>query len=203
MSVRNFFLLLSLSFSLFAGAQTLRINGFSGYTFRERFNISGTFNADAVVQDAAHFGGGLEFMPNENYGIEIFYQVQPTTGTVEAFPVAFGPYDINVNYIMLGGLRYQPFGDRVSGYGGLCLGAGFLTGEADASRFAIGGRMGVLISGDSGIGLKLGAQLFSPIQGVGAGLSFGTGGSGVSVSTYSSIVQFGFTGGICFTLPGK
>lgn len=203
MSVRSLILLLALASSLGAQAQTLRINGFAGYTFRERFDISGSFNARGVVQDAAHFGGGLEFMPTEDYGIEVFYQIQPTAGSIEAFPVAFGPYDINVNYIMLGGLRYQPFGDRVSGYGGLCVGAAFLTGDADASRLALGGRLGLLISGASGVGIKLGAQLFSPIQGVGAGLTFGTGGSGVSVSTYSSIVQFGFTGGLCFTLPSK
>jgi len=203
MSARSLLLLLTLAFCLGAQAQTLRINGFGGYTFRERFDISGTFNSRGVVESAAHYGGGLEFMPNEDYGVEVFYQIQPTSGSIEAFPLAFGPYDINVNYIMLGGLRYQPFGDRVSGYGGLCAGAAFLTGDGDASRVAIGGRLGLLISGASGVGIKLGAQLFSPIQGVGAGLSFGTGGSGVSVSTYSSIVQFGFTGALCFTLPSK
>ncbi len=201
MNTRSLLLLLCLSMGAMAQAQGLRINGFGGYTFQERFEISGTYNGRGVLDDGAHFGGSLEFMPSDEMGIELLYQVQPTTGGIEAFPFAFGPYEVNVNYIMLGGLRYAPLSDQVSGFGGLNLGVGFLTGEADASRFTVGGKLGLFIKATESVGLKLGAQFFSPVQGIGAGLSFGTGGSGVSVGSYSTILQFGFTGGLSFTLP--
>jgi hypothetical protein len=52
------------------------------------------------------------------------------------------------------------------------------------------------------LGLKIGAQLMSPVQGAGAGLFFGTGGARVGISTFSTVFQFGFTGGLRFSFGG-
>lgn len=49
-------------------------------------------------------------------------------------------------------------------------------------------------------GIRLQAQLLSPVQAAGGGFYFGTGGSGIGVSTYSSIYQFNLGGSLVFRL---
>ena len=50
------------------------------------------------------------------------------------------------------------------------------------------------------VGLRLQAQALAPIQGSGFYMFAGSGGSGGGVSVYSTLVQFGFTGGLIFRL---
>ncbi|MEZ4738294.1 MAG: hypothetical protein R2818_02815 [Flavobacteriales bacterium] len=108
-----------------------------------------------------------------------------------------------MHYVMLGGLGYKPFSPAVSGYGGVNLGVGFISGDASATKFAIGGKLGLMFNASSTVGIKVGAQVLSAVQGAGGGFYFGTGGASAGVSTYSSIYQFGFTGGLCIALQGR
>ncbi len=192
-----------------AAAQNIRLNLFSGYTFQDKFPLGGSYAyggytytySDGVIGESAHFGGSLEFEVRRNKSIELLYQNQPTNGYIRTGLGELGPYDVSANYIMLGGLNYIPFNDKVKGYGGINLGCAFMTGDAEATKFAIGGKLGLMIEMSPTVGLKLGAQLLSPVQGAGGGFYFGTGGASAGVSTYSSIYQFGFTGGLVFTFP--
>jgi hypothetical protein len=188
-------------------AQNLRINGFGGYTFRDKFDVGGSYNgfsySGGAINESAHFGGGLEFVLRKTKSIELFYQNQPTTGYLS---YGFGQQntDVSVNYLMIGGLGYAPFSPVVSGYGGLNIGAAWASSDlGNSTKFAWGGKLGLMINASESIGIKLGAQLLSPVQGAGGGLYFGTGGASAGVSTYSTIYQFGFTGGLCFTLNGS
>lgn len=202
---------LSLAFALITfvtvtvTAQNIRINGFGGYTFQDRFPMGGSYGGysynEGRIADGAHYGGSIEFELRKNTCLELLYQNQPTEGYISGGLFEYGPYDITANYIMLGGLGYKPFSEMVSGYGGINIGAAFLSGDANVTKFAVGGKLGLLINVTPVVGIKLGAQLLSPIQGVGGGFYFGTGGASAGVSTYSTIYQFGFTGGLCFTLP--
>jgi hypothetical protein len=186
-------------------AQNVRVNLFSGYTFQDKFPVGGTYYgytySEGVIEEGAHFGGSIEFEARRNKAIELLYQNQPTTAYYKGSSglLETNKYDVSVNYIMLGGLHYAPFSPLVHGYGGFNIGAGFLTGDATATKFAWGGKLGLLLNASEKVGIKLGAQLLSPVQGAGGGFYFGTGGAGVGVSTYSSIYQFAFTGGLCFT----
>jgi hypothetical protein len=191
------------SVTMAAQAQKLRLNAFSGYTFQDRFPIGGTYAgysySEGRVAASAHFGGSLEFEVRRNVAVELLYQAQPTDGYIGTTFREYGPLNVTANYIMLGGLHYAPFSPLVHGYGGFNIGAGFLTGDATATKFAWGGKLGLLLNASEKVGIKIGAQLLSPVQGAGGGFYFGTGGAGVGVSTYSSIYQFAFTGGLCFT----
>ncbi len=196
--------------ALGAGAQTVRLNLFSGYTFQDKFPLGGSYYyggytytySEGVVDEGAHFGGSIEFEVRRNKSIELLYQNQPTQGYLRGGNYNdFGPYDVSINYIMLGGLNYAPFSDKVKGYGGLNLGCAFMTGDAEATKFAWGGKLGLMIEMSPTVGLKLGAQLLSPVQGAGGGFYFGTGGASAGVSTYSSVYQFAFTGGLVFSFP--
>jgi hypothetical protein len=186
-------------------AQNVRVNLFSGYTFQDKFPVGGTYYgytySEGVIEEGAHFGGSIEFEARRNKAIELLYQNQPTTAYYKGSSglLETNKYDVSVNYIMLGGMNYVPFNETVKGYGGINLGCAFMTGDAEATKFAFGAKLGLMIEMSPSVGLKLGAQVLSPVQWAGGGVYFGTGGAGVGVSTSSSIYQFGVTGGLVFT----
>ena len=74
---------------------------------------------------------------------------------------------------------------------------------ADATATLAG--VGLMISPNERFGIKLAAQVLSPVQGASGGLYLGAGTGGVStgagISTYSSIYQFGFFGALTFSFP--
>lgn len=184
----------------------MRLNVYGGYTFKDRFSLSGTYNGytyqEAAINESAHFGAGLEFEVRPNKAVELYYQNQATTGYIES-TFSRNEIDVSVNYAMLGGLGYAPFSDLVKGYGGILLGAAWMNSDFGSStKVAWGGRLGLLISPNERFGIRLGAQVLSPIQGAGGGLYFGTGGAGAGVSTYSTIYQFAFMGGIAIGMSG-
>jgi hypothetical protein len=199
--------------SLLAGglsAQNVRINLFSGNTFQDKFPIGGSYYyggytytySEGVIEESAHFGGSIEFDVRRNKAVELLYQNQPATVYYRGSSSLLEDYkyDVSINYIMLGGVNYAPFSDKVKGYGGLNLGCAFMTGDAQATKFAWGGKLGLQIDMSPSVGLKLGAQLLSPVQWTGGGVYFGTGGASAGVTMGSSIYQFGLTGGLCFNL---
>ena len=190
-----------------AASAQVKLNGFGGYTFQDRFNLGGSYNgysySEGVLGEGAHFGGSIEFELRPNKSIELLYQTQSTQGYLRGGGFDFPANDVSVHYLMLGGLGYQPLSEVVSGYGGINLGGALLGGDASATKFAIGGKLGLLVNLSSTVGIKMGAQVMSMVQGLGGGFYFGTGGSGAGVSTYSSVYQFGLTGGLCIALQGR
>lgn len=185
-------------------AQSLRINLNGGYVFRDRFPIYTTQGAvEAAIVEAPVFGGGLEYLVNPDYGMELYYLGMPTEGRLRSGSFRYAE-QVMVNYIMAGGLRYAPFSEKVKGFGGVSLGMALFEGETVSRAYAAWGlRGGVLINATDRIGLRIGAQLHSPIEAVGGGLYIGTGGTGGGVQTYSTIYQFGFTGGLAIAFGGK
>jgi hypothetical protein len=109
--------------------------------------------------------------------------------------------DVNIHYILLGGTRYFPISDVVSGFGSLDAGLAVLApgndiDENNTTKFAWGLRAGLRMAPSEKVSLRIHAQLLSPVQAAGGGFYFGTGGSGVGVSTYSSIYQFNLGGSV-------
>jgi hypothetical protein len=186
-----------------AQAQAVRLNAYGGYTFADKFNFSGYYGYDqARIDESGHWGGGLEIEIRPRKAIEIYYQSQPTTGRLLGPSLDDYTKDMTVSYLMLGGLGYAG-NDKIKGFGGLMLGAAFFNSDGvNSTKFGIGGRLGLLISPNQKIGIRLGAQVLSAVQGAGGGFYFGTGGAGAGVSTYSSLYQFGVFGGLAITLGG-
>jgi hypothetical protein len=73
----------------------------------------------------------------------------------------------------------------------------------NATKFSWNIRAGSNFWVADNIAIRIQASLFSAVQSVGGGLFFGTGGAGAGISTYSTMYQFGFDGGLVFRLPGK
>jgi opacity protein-like surface antigen len=196
-----------------AQLQGIRLNGYSAYVFDNSFDTYYTSNEymRGKIKGGFQWGAGLEFLPNENYGVELVYYRQDTTAPITyEYGAGLGDRDLDVgiNYIMAGGVRYMNLeGGKFQPYGGLLLGAVIFSNktpqgneESSYVKFGWGARLGTNIWLTEKVGLKLQAQLLSAVQGFGGGLSFGTGGAGAGVSSYSTLMQFGIGGGLCMKI---
>lgn len=193
-----------------ASAQEVRVNTYANYAFDDSFdsfyNPTSFFNGK--IEGGFQWGTGLEYKASDHYGIEILYLRQDTNVPINYFDL--GPVsrtlETNINYIMLGGLRYAG-NDVVEGYGGLLFGAAIFNNEnptlnepSSATRLAWGARLGANIWASERVGLKIQATIVSAVQSVGGSFYVGTGGSGAGVSTYSTFLQFTIGGGLVFKL---
>jgi hypothetical protein len=194
----GFFILLATA----AWAQpTITLMTFESYTFADKFD---TEYGTGKIQDGFQWGAGLEFGLAETAAIELIYQNINTNVEYQGFDQRYNG-NVGINYIMLGGTKYAPFSDKVSGFATGDLGVAWSNPDASlksesVTKFAIGGRLGVRIQASEKVSLRLHAQLFSPVQWAGGGFYFGTGGSGAGVSTGSTIWQFNLGGSLNFRL---
>ncbi|MDH4057739.1 MAG: porin family protein [Cyclobacteriaceae bacterium] len=180
---------------------TVTLLTFESYTFADKFD---TEYGSGKIQDGFQWGAGLEFGLSDEMAVELIYQNLQTDAYYQGFD---GRYDgtIGINYAMLGGTRYAPLNDKISGFGTIDLGAAWSSpseslDSKSVTKFAVGGRLGVRIQTSEKVSLRLHAQLLSPVQWAGGGFYFGTGGGGAGVSTGSTIWQFNLGGSLNFRL---
>lgn len=174
---------------------------FESYTFADKFD---TEYGSGKIQDGFQWGGGLEFGLSDNAAVELIYQNIKTDVTYQGFDNQYTG-NVGINYMLLGGTRYAPLNDKISGFGSLDLGAAWSNPDASldsesVTKFAWGGRLGLRIQTSEKVSLRLHAQLLSPVQWSGGGFYFGTGGAGAGVSTGSTIYQFNLGGSLNFRL---
>jgi len=195
----------------------IRLNAYGAYVFDDKVDNGYSYSTlgyfSGTIKGGFMWGGGLEFRLHEYYGLELLYQRLDTHVPLDYYsnrPNQKTTLDLGINYIMIGGTRtLRAGGGKAEPYGGFMLGMGILDtksdslGSANATKFAWGLRLGTNIWASEKVGIKLQAQMLSIPQGAGGGLYFGTGGAGVGVSTYSSMLQFVIGGGLSFKLGGN
>jgi hypothetical protein len=201
----------------FLSAQEFRVNLFGQYVFDDHVEsyYSTTSYYEGTIKGGFKWGGGLEYLVNPAYGINLIYLTQSTTAPLNYYDntppagVKNREFDLTTHWIMLGGARYMKK-DNIEPYGGLEIGMVIsnldnpISGEsASNTNFAWGIKLGTNIFFSEKVGIKLQADLRSATQAAGGGLYFGTGGAGVGVSSYSTIYQFGLGGGLVFRFPKK
>ena len=210
--------ILLVCFFITASSQTTRLNGYALYVFDDQFDsyYSNSDYYNGKFKGGLQWGVGLEYMPTPMNGIELVYLNQQTTAATSYWAPGqiaekHTNFDVGFNWAMLAFNRYMKKpGSKVEGFGGGMLGAAFINvknpdngNENSATKFAWGLRLGANIWASERMAIKLQGQLMSAVQGAGGGLYFGTGGGGVGVSTYSSMLQFGLGGGLSFALGGS
>lgn len=207
-------LLWTLLVPLLLQAQTrVYLNGFGGYTFAESFTVS---QFAGTIKGNAHFGGSVEVsLPHRSNAysertIELSYQGMAST--MEGWAFFNNSWrrtndEVYGNYVMLGGNNYFGRQRKAMAFGGASIGMGWMNNRTKNQntdiRFAYAVRGGGRFMLSENIGLKVYAQLHSIVGGVGGGFYFGTGGTGVGLSTYSSLVQFGLGGALTVGLGGQ
>jgi hypothetical protein len=191
----------------------IRLNGYAAYAFDNSFDTYYTSNQylRGKIKGGFQWGVGLEFLPHDDYGIELLYYRQDTKAPISydyGNGLAEREVDLGVNYIMAGGVRYlNTSNGKLQPYGGLLLGAVIFNNknpqgneESSYAKFGWGARLGVNVWATEKVALKLQAQILSAVQGFGGGLYLGTGGAGAGVSTYSTLYQFVLGGGLSFKI---
>lgn len=200
-------------------AQDLKINTQAGYVFDDRFDSRyDDFNFYyGKLKGGFQWGGGLEYMVDEDYGIEVSYIRQKTTVPLNYYYYGrqFQNFNAGINYILLGSNRYIDLDSKmVKPFVGFQAGLfvahwsnpyssnpdNVYNGSGNITKFAWSAKMGTELWFSDAVGLKLQAQLLSAVQSFGGGFYFGTGGTGAGLSANSSIFQFGLGGGLTFKL---
>lgn len=193
--------LLVLGFTFTAAkAQLLELTAFSGYTFPEKFIVEG---GDVRISGGHTYGGILTLNLRKLYGVEFIYSRQDADADVYGLFLEARNIPVSVNYIQVGGIRYFPLPAGIKLFAGLNLGtAGLVPKERydEGWKFAVGAKGGVKYYFTDRLGIRAQANLQMPIQFAGTSFFVGTGGSGVSVDSFSTIFQFSFTGGLVFKL---
>lgn len=195
----SMFLLLNVnSFS-----QGLSIFVHSGYTFGDRFPVYG---GTGKIYDGHTYGGAINYEISDFYAIEISYSRQDSRVTaVSSSLLQAIDEPLSSNYILGGVNRQLKVSDEATLYGGLKLGAVIYSTSGSrfdaVTRFAVGLNAGAKYMFAEKIGLRIQANLNSPVTDIGSSLWWSPGsGVNVGVSSYTPILQFGFTGGLVFQL---
>jgi len=184
-------------------AQGVEITPITGYTFPASYRItSGT----ARLGDGQNWGGNIGFSLNEHMEIELSYNYMATRATASS-PLISNRVDVrtNVHYAMIGANRLFPTSDAMTFFAGFKMGTGTLAFPDreynNVTKFSWGIQGGMKYFATDRIGIRMQANLMMPVLAAGGSLWWSPGGgTAVGVSTWSPIVQFGFTGGIIFRL---
>src|SRR5882672_5402724 len=97
-------------FSAAGKSQNIHLNLYSAYVFPDKFDsyydASDYYNGQ--IQGGYQWGGGLEYMVNPAYGIELLYYREDTKAPTYYWNNGekYSNLDLGINYIMLGGDRY-------------------------------------------------------------------------------------------------
>ena len=191
---------------------SIRLNGYATYAFDDNHvdsYYSTTSYFEGAIEGGFEYGGGLEVMLHEAYGLEFTYLRLDSKAPMEYYNngVDFTEFDLATNYIMIGGNRYLQVNPKVEPYGGMMAGMAIFNVEnpdngksTSSTKFAWGIKAGVNIWASEKVGIKMQASLLSAVQAVGGGVYFGTGGAGAGVSGFSTFYQFVLGGGLVFNL---
>lgn len=180
-------------------AQHLSVNAFGGYTFRDRINFS---NAYTYINAGGMWGASIEGVNAQGTGLEIVYQYQSTnTPTTIYIPSQTINSSTVISYLLLNFEQYYMANPKIQPYGGLGLGAAFYKSDYQNStsetKFAWDIKAGVKFKMSPAFGIKIGAQLLSSSQATGNAFYYG-----YVYTTYATILQFSFTGGLVFDFGG-
>lgn len=189
----------------------LEISAFGGYTFGDKFPMS---YANGRVDGGGTYGAMLNFFPQEEFGIGLMYTIMPTFMEISGRPLDIPPTGYrkingDVHFLTIGGIRRIVLGNGMSSVNSSAnLGMAILNATDPGTSFNSSST--VMFAGGLNfwldhyvtekVGIKLMASLQIPIQFVGAGVSIGTGGTNIGMSSYSNILIFGFMGGLNIAL---
>jgi len=188
-------------------SQHLSVNAFGGYTFRDRINFG---NAYTYINGGGIWGVSVEGVNQQGSGLELLYQYQSTSLPTYQYPsndLLAANNNSVISYLLLNFEQYYMANPKIQPYGAIGLGAAFYKGDyagtSSATKFAWDLKAGVKIKASSSVGVKIGAQLLGSAQATGT--AFYSPGYGYPVypyTTYATILQFSFTGGLVFDFGG-
>ncbi len=184
----------------------LTIAGLVGYTLQDDISFSNSYYG--YIEDGAQYGGILEYRLRPTFSLGVSYTHMDThTPIYDSYrdKVNQGSDATGLNYLMFEGIKYFPVRGLfsvVTPYAGIGAGMSIINIKSGDSytKFAWNGKFGVKIRMTAHIAILAQAQVQSIVQGVGGSMYVGTGGASIGLSSYSSVYQFTFGGGLAFSL---
>jgi hypothetical protein len=185
-------------------AQRVEIVPFGGYVFPGYMSTDG---GEVRFLGNAWYGGMISIAISRVVDIDLLYNRQDTKAEVNSndyyYYIQSGDVPLSINYMHVGFTKNFRVNPTVSPFIGFNLGACLFAPKEDYSDawfFSMGMNAGAKVYFGKRFGLRLQAQLLVPAQGAGFTMFVGTGGASSGVSVYSTLIQFGFTGGLIFRL---
>jgi hypothetical protein len=193
-------LLLFLSLGVLA-QPVITLMTFESYTFQDKFNSD---YGNGLIEGGFQWGAGIEIGLKNYTAVEVIYQNLKSNAFYQGFAERYEG-TLGINYTMIGWTKYVPFHDKISGFGTFNAGAGWFApssslGSETVTKFSLGARLGIRIAATEKVSLRIHTQVFSPVQWAGGGFYLGTGGTGATVSTGSSVYQFNVGGSLNYRL---
>jgi hypothetical protein len=191
---------------------SIRLTAYTTYAFDDNHIESSYYSTTAYftgsLKGGLQWGGGLEYLPIPTTGIEFTYYRLDSKAPLEYYgtsSVQYTTFDVASNHFFIGGNQYFKVNPVVEPFAGFQLGMSTYNVENpdnhrsdQAAKFSWGIKAGCNLWATEKIGIKLQAGLLSSVQAIGGGIYFGTGGSGASISGFSTYFQFNLGGGLVF-----
>lgn len=181
-------------------AQHAEITPFGGYVFPGRWYAS---SGNIYFNGNAQYGGMLSIGASRVIDFDFIYNRIDTKADVTGYYYS-EQIPVSINYWMIGGTKNFRVNPVVSPFVGFNLGGCVLAPKESSSYnywfFAMGADAGIKVYFSKILGIRLQAQMLMPIQSAGFSFYYGTGGGGSSIYLTSTLVQFGFTGGLIFRI---
>jgi hypothetical protein len=192
MKKRVLFLAFSLLFALPAFSQ-FGFHYTQGYMFGNNIPVYG---GSVYVNDATSQEFNALFRLDRDNAVGFTYSFQNNTADVRSFEYPDERVGLTWQYYLVDFQRYfRKSGSRFEPFAGAKIGFVNIRNNEQYGRsytyFTVGLDLGARMYLTEHIGLSVGGQLLMPIQGLGGTIFVGSGGSGVGVSGYSAIAQFG------------
>ena len=195
-----------------SSSSKIRLNLYGNYVFEDGFDVVYDANSyfHGKINAGAMWGGGIEFMTQPYYSVELLYLNRSTTAPTDyrkslTDQVQTQNFDVNHHWIMLSGNGFRTTG-KTEGFGSLMMGAlisdvkSTTSGNsASNTSFAWGARLGTNIWTSGKLGIKLQAQILAATKATGGEAYYSYYGP-VYLETYSTLWQFGLGGGLTFKL---
>lgn len=200
-------LILSSTGNVFSQGRKVELTPFGGYLLGGSINF---YEGKIKIQDNASYGGMLAVEVAKGQFIELSYTRMDTKADWRpyySYDIDFPAktVDVGVNYLQIGSLNEIPVNnDAIKPYGTATLGTTWFhpksENTSDKWLFSVTLGAGIKYFFSDRIGIRIQAAMLLPLIYNGTYFYFGTGGSGVGVSSSGAIVQGNFTGGLIFVL---
>ncbi|MCK9219453.1 MAG: hypothetical protein PHF97_03305 [Bacteroidales bacterium] len=181
--------------------RTVEITPFGGYVFPGTMQAEG---GDIRFIGNGQYGGIVSIAVSPSVDVDLIYNRSDTKAQINLPGYRYNEIPLSINYIHVGFTKNFRINTIVSPFVGYNLGGCMFYPKVDNTYetwfFSMGLDAGAKIYFAKHFGLRLQAQAMMPIQGTGFTMFVGTGGASGGVSVYSTLVQFGFTGGLIFRL---
>ena len=186
-----------------AKAQELQFSPFAGYTFADKFKIN---RGSAKIGAGFTYGASLTYIVHKKTNLELTYSREDCNAW------AYSEYHgidvrgpLSVNYIFFGSSELLQLNEDLSLFIGPNVGLGIYSGKdnelGSTTQFAVGLSGGMKYMFSDKIGFRLQSHLNMPITNLDAGLWWNIGsGPSAGLTSHIPFLQFGFTGGLVFTL---